>query len=87
MGSSGDDVLLSPAARKVFPFSIEAKNTKTFPSLAALRQSKFNEKQNTLACVIWKPPGKALEESLIYFNFKDFTEFWEKDINNAKTRE
>ena len=28
MGDSGEDVLLSPAARKLFPFSIECKNKK-----------------------------------------------------------
>jgi hypothetical protein len=26
MGDSGEDVLLSPAARKLFPFSVECKN-------------------------------------------------------------
>jgi len=26
MGAGGEDVLLSPAARKVFPFSVECKN-------------------------------------------------------------
>ena len=26
MGDSGEDILLSPAARKLFPFSVECKN-------------------------------------------------------------
>lgn len=30
MGASGEDVLLSPAARKQFPFSIECKSRKAF---------------------------------------------------------
>ena len=28
MGDSGEDILLSPAARKLFPFSVECKNQK-----------------------------------------------------------
>ena len=27
MGESGEDILLSPAARKLFPFSVECKHT------------------------------------------------------------
>ncbi len=30
MGASGEDVLLSPLARKKFPFSVECKNVEAF---------------------------------------------------------
>ena len=76
MGSQGTDCHMSPKARKAFPFSIECKNTKSFPSLAALAQSEANHILDTLPGVVWKPPGKGMDESLIYFNFKEFAEFW-----------
>ena len=46
MGDSGEDVLLSPAARKLFPFSVECKNQavvseQAFTALNALRQRSW----------------------------------------------
>lgn len=87
MGSGGVDIMASPKARSAFPFSIECKNTKTFPSLGALRQAACNEYQGTLGGVVWKPPGKSPGESIIYFNFAEFAEFWQKlhkEENDAK---
>jgi len=79
MGSAGVDVLMSPKTRRVFPFSIEAKSTKRFPSLSALRQSEANHYEGTLPCVIWKPPGKGPEHAIIYMDVYDFMSFWEKN--------
>lgn len=84
MGSGGVDVMLSPKARSAFPFSLECKNTKKFPSTKALFQAYDNEKPGTIACVMWKPPGKPASESIVYFNFEDFAKFWKekmKDVN------
>ena len=79
MGSAGVDIMSSPKAREKFPFSIECKNTRSFPSLKALNQSYVNEMPATLGCVVWKPPGKPMSESIIYFNFEDFATFWKKE--------
>jgi len=84
MGSAGIDVMLSPEARADFPFSIESKNTKSFPSLAALNQAVYNVKTGTLPGVVWKPPGKGMNQSIIYFSFEEFSMFWKKE-NNDKT--
>jgi hypothetical protein len=78
MGSGGVDLMMSPAARRKFPFSIESKNTKKFPSIKALQQSNVNIYSETLAGVCWKPPGKGPEETIIYFNLEEFMEFWRK---------
>jgi hypothetical protein len=75
MGSSGPDLMLSPEARRAFPFNVECKNTRTFPSLAALRQATENN-WGGLPAVCWKPPGKGEEESIIYFNYRDFVKMW-----------
>lgn len=82
MGSSGIDCPMSPRARQDFPFSLECKNTKKFPSIGALQQSYYNKAHNTLPCVVWKPHGKNPSESIIYFNFEDFAAFWKE--KNAK---
>jgi hypothetical protein len=95
MGSQGTDCHMSPKARLHFPFSIECKNTKLFPSIAALAQSKANVVKGTLPGVVWKPPGKGMDQSIIYFNFQEFAEFWaehmgfpqEKTDNNLPDRD
>ena len=40
MGAQGEDIQLSPAARAVYPFSIECKNTEKLNIYAALEQAE-----------------------------------------------
>lgn len=54
MGSQGTDVMLSSAALKVIPLSIECKNTERVNIWAAIDQAEANRKTNTAACVIIK---------------------------------
>ena len=42
MGAGGEDVQLSPAARKVFPYSVECKARASFPPYAWYQQAKHN---------------------------------------------
>ena len=42
MGDSGEDILLSPAARKLFPFSVECKNQEKLNIWSALEQAENN---------------------------------------------
>lgn len=42
MGAGGEDIQLSPAARKVFPYSIEAKAKKAFVVYGIMDQAKEN---------------------------------------------
>lgn len=42
MGAQGEDVQLSPAARKLFPFSVECKAYKTFAIYTHYEQAKAN---------------------------------------------
>ncbi len=72
MGSAGRDIMMSEIAFDAFPVSIECKNTKKFPSIEALRQSQYNTEPGTIAGVVWKPPGKGMKESIIYFSFEEF---------------
>ena len=42
MGDSGEDILLSPAARRVFPFSVECKNQEKLNIWSSLEQAEGN---------------------------------------------
>jgi hypothetical protein len=53
MGDSGEDILLSPAARKVFPFSVECKNQEKLNIWSALEQAEENS-GNHAPLVIFK---------------------------------
>ena len=76
MGSGGVDIMMSPKAQIIFPVSIESKNTKAFPSVKALKQSTDNKYPGTIAAVVWKPHGKGYDQSIIYFNYESFVEWY-----------
>ena len=42
MGDSGEDILLSPAARKLFPFAVECKNQEKLNIWSSLEQAEQN---------------------------------------------
>ena len=42
MGDQGEDILLSPAARRLFPFSVECKNQEKLNIWGALEQAEKN---------------------------------------------
>lgn len=54
MGDSGTDIKLSPAARKVFPYSAECKNQESLNIWSALKQAESNTKENTNPIVFFK---------------------------------
>jgi hypothetical protein len=47
MGDSGEDILLSPAARRLFPFSVECKNQEKLNIWEALTQAEENSGNHT----------------------------------------
>ena len=47
MGDSGEDVLLSPAARKLFPFATECKNQEKLNIWSSLEQAEQNAGKHT----------------------------------------
>lgn len=76
MGSGGEDLLFSPAARSKFPVSIEAKSTTTTPGTGALKQAKANAK-DFASMVIWKPRGVGPNKSRVIMELEDFTKLIE----------
>lgn len=63
--------MLSPKAQKVFPLSIESKNTKMRPGPAAMKQAEANCYPNTVAGVAWKPKGKGMHDTVIMLKLDD----------------
>ena len=82
MGAFGEDLMMSPRARAVLPVSIECKNQKNFPSLAAIRQSEANKPDNFYATACWHPPGAKYDDSIIYMTARTFFTM----INDINTR-
>ena len=54
MGAGGEDVLLSPAARKKFPYSVECKSRKSIPMYTWYLQAKHNAPRDTEAILVVK---------------------------------
>ena len=53
MGDSGEDILLSPENRKLFPFSVECKNQEKLNIWSSLEQAETNS-GNHIPIVIFK---------------------------------
>jgi hypothetical protein len=54
MGSQGTDVILSEAALKAFPYSVECKNVEKLNVWSSLQQTLANQKRSTTAILIVK---------------------------------
>lgn len=54
MGDSGTDIKLSPAARKLFPYSVECKNQESLNVWNALEQAESNVKEGTTPVLFFK---------------------------------
>lgn len=70
MGESGEDVKLSPAARRLFPFSVEAKNVEALNVWKALAQGEGNSGGYTPILVFRRNRSKT-------YVALEFTEFLE----------
>ena len=68
MGDHGEDVKLSPAARRKFPFSIEVKNQEKLNIWESFEQAKKNAKHHT-PLLIYK---RNRSEMMCTLRFEDF---------------
>ena len=59
MGDSGEDVLLSPAARKLFPFSVECKNQEKLNIWSSLEQAEENAEKGKPVLVFKRNRSKT----------------------------
>jgi hypothetical protein len=69
MGAGGEDLMLSPAARRKLPFSFECKKHKRFGVYSHYEQAKANAGKHTPVLVI----EADREKPLVVLSFDDFT--------------
>ena len=70
MGDSGEDILLSPAARRLFPFSVECKNQEKLNIWGALEQAESNGEKGTPVLVFKRNRSKTYA----VIEFKEFVD-------------
>ena len=58
MGMPGEDIVLSPAARKVIPYSFECKNVESLQFWSSVEQCEANCKENISPAVVVKKNRK-----------------------------
>jgi hypothetical protein len=68
MGDSGEDIQLSPAARKIIPYSIECKNQEKLNIWSALEQAEENSKESTPVLIFKRNRSKTYA----VIEFKEF---------------
>lgn len=70
MGAGGEDILLSPGARRAFPFSVECKNTERVNVYDCYEQAAANAGEYN-AIVVYK---RNRRQPLVIIDFNDFME-------------
>lgn len=78
MGAPGEDVLLSPAARRIYPFSIECKNVEKLNIWQAIAQAKSQGGHAPMVCF-----KKNNEEIYVAITLKDFLEIRSSGLNSC----
>ena len=70
MGDSGEDIQLSPAARKLIPYSIECKNQEKLNIWSSLEQAEGNSKESTPVLIFKRNRSKTYA----VIEFEEFVE-------------
>lgn len=71
MGCSGEDILMSPLAEQVFPYSVEAKNQERLNIWAAVDQAKANAPNGRTPIVVIKRNREQAHVLLPWQHFLD----------------
>ena len=72
MGQSGEDILFSPAARRIYPFSIECKNVEKLNIWKAIEQAEDNANGHTPVVIFTRNSAKVY----ITLEFNKFMELY-----------
>ena len=59
MGMTGEDIVLSPAARKLIPYSFECKNVERLQFWATVEQAESNIQDKCTPAIVVKKNGKT----------------------------
>ncbi len=74
MGASGSDLLLSPAARRVFPYSVEAKNVESLNIHKAIEQAHKGAAKETVPVVVFRKNNTPAYVAVYFQHFLDLLE-------------
>ena len=58
MGMTGEDIILSPAARELIPFSFECKNVERLQMWQAIDQCETNKPDCSAPAIVFKKNGR-----------------------------
>lgn len=70
MGSHGEDIQLSPAARELFPFSVECKASKNSTIQTHYEQAAKNAPKGTIPIVVTKADRKGPLVTMVADDFE-----------------
>ena len=76
MGMTGEDIVLSPAAREVCPFSFECKNVERLQMWQAIEQCEANKPDVSAPAIVFKKNGK---EPYVAIPFTIFCDMLQKE--------
>jgi hypothetical protein len=79
-GETGVDLKLSPAAQKIYPFAIEAKNVEKLNIWAALEQSEGHRTDKLTPAVFFK---RNRSEMYVAMKAEEFIKLW---ISNKSSK-
>lgn len=82
MGMTGEDIVRSPAAKKVCAFSFECKNVERLQIWRAIEQSEDNNPDGSSPAIVFKKNGKQPYVAIPFTTFCDILQF-EEDIRNG----
>jgi hypothetical protein len=81
MGQSGVDLLLSPLAQKLFPYSVECKNCESLNIFKALEQAEHNSTDKLKPIVIFK---RNRSKTFVTLEFDEFLRLLKNQKNNEE---
>lgn len=81
MGAGGEDILFSPAARRIYPLSIECKCVEKLNIWDAIKQAKDNSGKHTPAVAF----SRNNEDTWVAVPLEYFLDFFKiEDVNNEQ---
>ena len=87
MGMTGEDIVLSPAAREICSFSFECKNVERLQMWQAIEQCEANCKLPHIPAIVFKKNGKEPYVAIPFTVFCDMLQFEnEGRVNEQKKR-
>ena len=84
MGMTGEDIILSPAAREVCSFSFECKNVERLQMWQAIEQCEANKPECSAPAIVFKKNGK---DPYIAISFKVFCDMLQHEYDTGGINE